>query len=160
MRKLIIVLLAVASASAFSQHYVSQPQKPEYKTLYENKPPKKKVSTYSMQYTSALIEKIHRGVTLHEYHRGKSCGIYIKIDADKRQLAQLSISNCTMGRDFEQQLPQVISNAIDSIPVPQDAITRLAIRHQSFTFVPRFNGPVKSNKPSSFSKTYVTPSSK
>jgi uncharacterized membrane protein len=156
-RKLIVVLLAVASASVFSQHYVSKPQKPEYKTLYENKPPQKKVATYSTQYTSALIEKIHRGVTLHEYHRGKSCGIFLKIDTDKRQLSKLTISDCTMGRDFEQQLPQIISNAIDSIPMPEDGITRLTIQHQSFTFIPRFNGPVKSDKPSSFSKTYVMP---
>ncbi|MCA1930902.1 hypothetical protein [Rheinheimera sp.] len=157
MRKLIVFLLGVASVSVFSQHYVSQPHTPQDKTLYENKPSKKSVSTDSTRYTSALLEKIHRRVTLHEYHRGKSCGIFIKIDTDKRQLSKLRISDCTMGRDFEQQLPQIISNAIESIPMPQDGITRLTIQHQSFTFIPRFNGPVKSDKPSSFSKTYVMP---
>jgi hypothetical protein len=157
LRSLIFAFLAISSASLSAQHYVSEPPKPVSKKLYENKPPSKNTSTHATRYTASLLDQIHRRVTLHDYHRGKSCGLFFTIDLDRRHLVELTVSNCTMGRDFEQQLPQILSKAIYATPVPKDTVSRVIIQRQAITFVPRFNAPVKSDKPSSFSKTYVTP---
>lgn len=157
MRILFFFLVAFSSFSAIAQHYVIKPPAPVSNKLYDDNPQPKKVATASTAYRSYLINEIHSRVRLHEYHRGKSCQLFFTIDFANRRLLELSVSDCTMGRDFEQELSKVIAQAIYVTPIPNDSVALIASSFQAFNFIPRFDGTARSNKPSSFSKTYVNP---
>jgi hypothetical protein len=161
----IIFLITFAVFPLSAQHYVVEPNKPVSKKLYENKPAPDKKSVEingfnAMQvYNTSLRNEIHRRVRLYEYHRGKSCTVTFNHDVANRKLIDLQVSSCTMGKEFEDQLPRVVAQAIASVTPPKDRLVQTGIRLQHFNFVPRFQGTPRNDKPSSFSKTYTTPQS-
>lgn len=159
----LICFMTLAAFPLFAQHYVVEPNKPVSKKLYEQQsnPDKKSVEANSLNamqvYNTSLQNEIHRRVRLYEYHRGKSCTVSFNHDVANRKLLNLQVFACTMGKEFEQQLPTVVAQAISAVHAPRDRFTHVGIRSQHFKFIPRFQGTPRNDKPSSFSKTYTSP---
>lgn len=163
MYRSLVFLFSLSIFPLSAQHYVVESNKPVSKNLYENKtvPDKKsfEIDGYNaMQvYNTSLRNEIHRRVRLYEYQRGKSCTVTFNHDVVNRKLIDLRVSSCTMGVEFEQQLPMIVVQAISAVRPPRDPLARTGIRLQHFQFIPRFDGTPRTDKPSSFSKTYTTP---
>jgi hypothetical protein len=161
----LLFFIALSSFPLFAQHYVVEANKPVSKKLYEHQanPDKKSVEAKNFNamrlYNNSLQNEIHRRVRLYEYHRGKSCTVSFNHDVAKRKLLNLQVFACTMGKEFEQQLPKVVAQAISAVRPPRDRLIHIGIRSQYFKFVPRFEGTPRNDKPSSFSKTYTSPKS-
>ena len=161
----LICFMTLVAFPLFAQHYVVEPNKPVSKKLYEHQasPGKKSVEannfTAIQVYNTSLQNEIHRRVRLYEYHRGKSCTVSFNHDVANRKLLNLQVFSCTMGKEFEQQLPTVVAQAISAVHPPRDRLVYVGIRSQYFKFIPRFEGTPRNDKPSSFSKTYTSPKS-
>ncbi|EGM77738.1 hypothetical protein Rhein_2156 [Rheinheimera sp. A13L] len=159
----LLFFIALSTFQLFAQHYVVEPNKPVSKKLYEHQanPDKKSVEAKNFNamqvYNTSLQNEIHRRVRLYEYHRGKSCTVSFNHDVVKRKLLNLQVFSCTMGKEFEQQLPTVVAQAISAVRPPRDLFVHTGIRLQHFKFIPRFQGTPRKDKPSSFSKTYTIP---
>ena len=159
----LLFFIALSTFPLFAQHYVVEPNTPVSKKLYEQQsnPGKKSVEPNSFNamqvYNTSLQNEIHRRVRLYEYHRGKSCTVSFNHDVANRKLLNLQVFSCTMGKEFEQQLPTVVAQAISTVRPPRDLFVHTGIRSQYFKFIPRFEGTPRNDKPSSFSKTYTSP---
>ena len=161
----LICFMTLVAFPLFAQHYVAEPNQPVSKKLYEHQAntDKKSVEVKNFNamrvYNTSLQNEIHRRVRLYEYHRGKSCTVSFNHDVANRKLIDLKVYACTMGKEFEQQLPMVIAQAISAVQAPRDRLTHMGIRLQHFKFIPRFEGTPRNDKPSFFSKTYTSPKS-
>lgn len=163
MYRSLLFLISISVYPLSAQHYVADSNKAVSKKLYENStnPDKNIVQINSLNamqlYKTSLQNEIHRRVRLYEYHRGKSCTVSFNHDVANRKLLDLQVFSCTMGKEFEQQLPMVVAQAIAAVSPPKDRLTQSGVRLQHFQFIPRFQGTPRNDKPSSFSKTYTTP---
>lgn len=166
MYRSLIFLFSLSIFPLSAQHYVVESNKPVSKKLYDNnviqnkKSLKTNYAHYIQSYNSSLINEIHRRVRLYDYQRGKSCTVSFDHDVVNGELLNLQVFYCTMGKEFEQELPIVVAQAISAVRPVRGNLIQAAVRSQYFKFIPRFEGTSRNEKPSSFSKTYTTPQNK